>query len=72
MNAIEYANHLGAKTVGLTGFDGGKLKNIVDVSIHADVNNMQVAEDVHMMICHMLFSVLNPMLKTKEMEVVCE
>lgn len=73
LNAIEYADHLGAKTVGLTGFDGGKLKNIVDVSIHADVNNMQVAEDVHMMICHMLFSVMSPMLEAENKEVLrCE
>ena len=67
LNAIEYANHLGAKTVGLTGFDGGKLKNIVDVSIHANINNMQVTEDVHMTICHMLYSVMSPILgKIKE------
>lgn len=71
LNAIEYANHLGAKTVGLTGFDGGKLKNIVDVSIHADVNNMQVAEDVHMTICHMLYSVMSPILEVENKEVVC-
>ena len=71
VKAIEYANDLGAKTVALTGFDGGILKNIVDVSIHADVNNMQVAEDVHMTICHMLYSVMNPMLEAENKEVVC-
>ena len=65
LNAIEYANDLGAKTVGLTGFDGGKLKDIVDISIHADINNMQVAEDVHMTICHMLYSIMSPILKNK-------
>ncbi len=71
LNAIEYANELGAKTVGLTGFDGGKLKNIVDVSIHADVNNMQVTEDVHMSICHMLYSVMSPILEVENKEVLC-
>lgn len=71
LNAVEYANELGAKTVGLTGFDGGKLKDIVDVSIHADINNMQVAEDVHMMICHMLYSVMSPILETENKEVLC-
>lgn len=70
LNAVEYANELGAKTVGLTGFDGGKLKDIVDVSIHADINNMQVAEDVHMMICHMLYSVMSPILETENQEVL--
>ena len=70
LNAIEYANELGAKTVGLTGFDGGKLKDIVDISIHADINNMQVAEDVHMTICHMLYSVMSPILETENHEVL--
>ena len=63
LNAIEYANDLGAKTVGLTGFDGGKLKDIVDISIHTDINNMQIAEDVHMTVCHMLYSVMSPILE---------
>lgn len=71
LNAIEYANDLGAKTVGLTGFDGGKLKDIVDISIHTNINNMQIAEDVHMMICHMLYSVMNPILENKNKEVLC-
>ncbi len=71
LKAVEYANGLGANTVGITGFDGGKLKDMVNVSIHADINNMQVAEDVHMMICHMLFSVLSPILKMENSEAVC-
>lgn len=71
LKAIEYANIQGAKTVGITGFDGGKLKNMVDVSIHADINNMQVAEDVHMMICHMLYSVLSPILEIENSEAMC-
>lgn len=71
LNAIEYANIIGAKTVGLTGFDGGKLKDIVDISIHADINNMQVAEDVHMTICHMLYSVMSPILEVENKEVLC-
>ena len=70
LNAIEYANDLGAKTVGLTGFDGGKLKDIVDISIHADINNMQVAEDVHMTICHMLYSIMSPILEVENKEVL--
>lgn len=71
LNAIEYANNLGAKTVGLTGFNGGKLKDIVDVSIHANVDNMQVAEDVHMTICHLLYSVMSPILEVESKGDLC-
>ncbi len=63
INAVEYAKDNGAVVVGLTGYSGGKLKQLADISIHADINNMQVAEDVHMSICHMLYSVLNPILE---------
>ena len=68
LRAIIYAKSIGAKTVGLTGFNGGKLKDIVDISIHADINNMQVVEDVHMSICHMLFSVMSPILEVENKE----
>ncbi len=71
LKAIEYANSVNAKTVGITGFDGGKLKNIVDISIHTNINNMQVAEDVHMTICHMLYSIMSPILEAENKEVLC-
>lgn len=70
LKAIEYANSINAKTVGITGFNGGKLKNIVDISIHTNINNMQVAEDVHMTICHMLYSVMLPILGMENNEVL--
>lgn len=71
LKAIEYANSINAKTVGITGFNGGKLKNIVDISIHTNINNMQVAEDVHMTICHMLYSIMSPILEAENKEVLC-
>lgn len=71
LKAIEYANSVNAKTVGITGFDGGKLKKIVDISIHTNINNMQVAEDVHMTICHMLYNIMSPILEAENKEVLC-
>ena len=71
LKAIEYANSVNAKTVGITGFDGGKLKKIVDISIHTNINNMQVAEDIHMTICHMLYSIMSPILESENKEVLC-
>ncbi|SHK68425.1 D-sedoheptulose 7-phosphate isomerase [Desulfatibacillum alkenivorans DSM 16219] len=53
INAIEYANNHGGVTVGLSGYDGGKLKQIVSIPIHANVNDMQLTEDIHMIIVHM-------------------
>lgn len=52
LKAIEYANHNGGLTVGLCGYNGGKLLNLVDIPLLAKVNDMQKVEDVHMIIVH--------------------
>jgi D-sedoheptulose 7-phosphate isomerase len=56
--AIEYANERGATTVGLTGFDGGKLAALVDVNVHAPTGPGEYgpAEDIHMVIDHLVMS----------------
>jgi D-sedoheptulose 7-phosphate isomerase len=58
LNAIEYANENGAITIGLTGYNGGKLKTISKISVNANIDDMQITEDIHMMLCHMIYSVL--------------
>lgn len=58
INAVEYAKGQGAKIISLTGYDGGKLLKMSDCPIHADINDMQIAEDVHMMTCHLLASTI--------------
>ena len=70
LRAIEYANMNGAITVGLTGYDGGILKQIVKYSVNANVNDMQISEDIHMMLCHLIYNNVSQMLK-EEKEVVC-
>lgn len=58
--AIEYANAHGAITVGLTGFDGGRLREMASISVHAPTNNGEYgpAEDVHMVLDHLVTSYL--------------
>lgn len=40
--------------IGLSGFDGGQLRSISDVSIHVDASNYGVVEDSHQIIMHMI------------------
>lgn len=59
--AMEYAVSAGAVTVGLTGFDGGgRLAEMVDINIHAPTLEGEYgpAEDVHMIINHLVVSFL--------------
>ena len=58
LNAIEYANTRKAITIGLTGYNGGRLKEIASYSVNTNINDMQISEDIHMMVCHMAYSIL--------------
>ena len=57
VNAVEYAKSCGNKVIGMTGFNGGKLKELADISLHAPVNSMQVTEDIHMIFDHLMMSI---------------
>ncbi len=57
LNAVEYAKSCGNKVIGLTGYDGGKLREMCDISLHAPVMSMQVTEDIHMIFDHMMMSI---------------
>ena len=54
LQAITYAKTMGGRTVGLSGFSGGKLSQIVDIAFVAEIDDMQKVEDVHMIVVHMI------------------
>lgn len=54
LKAIEYANEKNAITVGLCGYNGGHLKKKVKYFIHVGVDDMQIAEDMHLIIGHIM------------------
>jgi len=58
INAIEYANQNGGITIGLSGFDGGKLMKYCQESIHVPSFYMQRVEDFHLLVEHLLTSLI--------------
>ena len=56
INAVEYAKSCGNKIISLTGYSGGRLKELSDISLHVPVNSMQVTEDIHMVFDHLMMS----------------
>jgi len=54
LKAMEVAKAHRAITIGITGFSGGKLKGLADYSLNANVNDMQLSEDVHMIWVHIM------------------
>ena len=57
--ALEYANSNGAFTIGLTGYSGGKIKQICQHNIHIPIDDMQITEDLHMVLDHCIMSILH-------------
>jgi len=58
LKAVKYANDVGTKVIALTGFDGGKLKNLSDINFHVQTNNEEygLVEDMHMILDHIIYS----------------
>jgi D-sedoheptulose 7-phosphate isomerase len=54
LRAVEWANAQGATTIGMSGFDGGRLANLARIALVAPNHFMPQVEDVHMAICHAL------------------
>ena len=58
--AVEYVKSRGGTVVGLTGFDGGKLRQLSDISLHVatDKGEYGPVEDMHMIFDHLIGSYL--------------
>lgn len=54
IRAIRYAKANGCKTIGWTGFGGGKLRRLADVTVVVDSHEYGPVEDVHLILNHIL------------------
>lgn len=52
IKAVEWANENGIITIGITGFDGGKLKQLAKHSVNVNLKDMCTAESMHSVILH--------------------
>ena len=50
--AVDWANRHGLRTFGLTGFDGGKLKQLQQDGVHVHLDDMGMVESVHVCLFH--------------------
>ena len=60
LDAIDTAKKMNTITVGISAFDGGKMKEMVDVSLHVPTEKGEYgpAEDAHMVLDHLVSSYL--------------
>ena len=54
LRVLIQAKSMGVKSFAILGFSGGKAKDIADVAIHFPVDDMQIAEDLQLVVGHML------------------
>ena len=54
LRVLEQANLMGVKSCAILGYCGGKCKSLADLSIHFPINDMQIAEDMQLVVGHML------------------
>lgn len=52
LRGLELARQSGARTLGLTGFNGGEMKALCDVCVVLPSDNMQIIEDFHLSVTH--------------------
>lgn len=65
LRALRVARSVGAETIGFTGFQGGKIKELCDICVIVPSDNMQIIEDLHVSVAHTVFTVMTAYRKQK-------
>lgn len=60
--AAQLAKELGASVIGMTGFGGGTLAGMCDVSVHVPINEYGPVEDLHLVVNHIFTLALQALL----------
>ena len=56
LKALQFSREIGAVNVGLTGFQGGRMRSLCDLCLVVPSDNMQLIEDMHVSVSHAVFS----------------
>jgi D-sedoheptulose 7-phosphate isomerase len=52
LNAVDWANRQGLRTFGLTGYDGGQLRERAGDGLHVALDDMGMVESIHLCLFH--------------------
>jgi D-sedoheptulose 7-phosphate isomerase len=66
LRAMEFAREKRAQTIGWTGRDGGRLKDLVEVCVHAPTDDIGMIESVHVVIDHLVTKNLAAAIRTEQ------
>lgn len=54
LKGLQYIKDRGGKTIGFSGFDGGAMKDLVDVSLLVPADSTPIVEGLHVVLHHLL------------------
>jgi len=58
LKVLDQAKKMGIQSCAILGFSGGKAKELADIPVHFPVDDMQIAEDLQLVVGHMLMQYL--------------
>ncbi len=65
IKALKTAGDSGITTIGLTGKDGGRMANMVDIHLHAESGVTARVQEVHITVCHIICELVDYILFQK-------
>ncbi len=68
LRGLEVAREAGAQIIGLTGYEGGLLRDRCDLCLVVPSDNMQQIEDVHLSAAHAIYTALRHRMMQREGE----
>jgi len=63
LKALSVAREVGGINIGLTGFEGGRMKALCEICVIVPSDNMQQVEDAHVCVMHSIFLALRQLVK---------
>jgi len=54
LKGLQYIKNHGGKTIGLSGFDGGAMKELVDINITVEAGSTPIVEGMHVVLSHLI------------------
>jgi D-sedoheptulose 7-phosphate isomerase len=65
LNAVEWANRHELITWGLTGYDGGELQSLASRNLHIPIDDMGMAQSMHLLVFHWILDDLHARINGK-------
>jgi D-sedoheptulose 7-phosphate isomerase len=71
LNALRVARESQARTVGISGFQGGQMKALCDICVVVPSDNMQIIEDLHVAVTHSIYRIVRGRITRRTLAAAC-